>query len=130
MSLIEDLTAADDAQPVLVFAARIGADLLGPPFRIGRLAVVRVLAPTDQVVIGTIYLLVDCEAGEDVAPEVSGSIARLLGESPDVWLVDEFVPNAPCRRRSLSRPQWQARASINIADSPGRAGTPDPALGP
>jgi hypothetical protein len=116
MSLTEGITAADltAAQPGLVFATRIKADHLGPPFQMGRLAVVRVLGPTDAVVIGTIYLLVDSEAGEDVAPEVSGSIARMQGESPDFWLVDEFVPNAPCRRRSLSRRRWQPRASIDI----------------
>jgi hypothetical protein len=66
-----------------------------------------VLAPTDPVVIGALYMLRDDETRW-------GAIVRMRGASPDFWVVDEFVPNAPLRRRRLPRRRWQARASIDI----------------
>jgi len=61
--------------------------------------VLRVPGPTDPVVIGCLYMLDD---GDDVA------VVRMQGESPDLWVVDEFSENAPCRRRTLSRRHWRA----------------------
>jgi hypothetical protein len=107
MSLIEDIATADlsDPQPGQLFAGRIEADM-GAPFRPGRLVVLRVLGPTAPVVIGCLYILDD---GDDVA------VVRMQGESPDLWVVDEFSGDAPCRRRSLSRRRWRPRASIVVA---------------
>jgi hypothetical protein len=107
MLLIENFTTADlsDPQPGQVFAGRIEADLLGAPFRSGRLAILRVLAPTDPIVIGCLYVL---DKRDDVA------IVRIQGASPDLWVVDEFSGNAPYRR-ALSRRRWQPRASIVVA---------------
>jgi hypothetical protein len=108
MLLIENFTTADlsDPQPGQVFAGRIEADLLGAPFRLGRLAVLRVVAPPDPIVIGCLYILND---GDDVA------IVRIQGASPDLWVVDEFSGSAPCQRRALSRRRWQPRAFIVVA---------------
>jgi hypothetical protein len=113
---LTDFTAADlrEPKPGLFYAGRIEANLLGPPFQVGRLAVVHVLAPTDLIVPGMIYILVDGEAGEDVVPEAAVSIVRIQGWTPDLWVVDQFSERAPCQRCSLFRRRWQPRASIDI----------------
>jgi hypothetical protein len=108
MWLVSDLTPADidDPQPGAVFAGRIEADHLGEPFKLGALLIMQVLEPDAPVSIGTLYILDD---GEDVA------IVRMLGESADLWMVEQFSGDGPCRRRSLSRRRWQPRASIVVA---------------
>jgi hypothetical protein len=62
--------------------------------------------PDAQVSIGTLYIL---DGGEDVA------IVRMIGESPDLWVVDHFTPAGPVHRRTLYRRRWLPRASIVVA---------------
>lgn len=97
---LTDFTADDGMHPGQVFACR-----LEPPFR---RAVVRVLMPTDEIVIGTLYVML-------VDGETHQAIVRMVDALPDVWVVDEFVSDAPCRRRELPRDRWQPSVSIDIA---------------
>jgi hypothetical protein len=66
----------------------------------------QILEPAAQVSIGTLYILDD---GEDIA------IVRLQGESPDLWVVDQFRNgSATTRRRALARRRGQPRASLAV----------------
>ena len=106
MQLTEDITTADlsDPQPGQVFAGRLQADM-GEPFRPGRVVALRVLAPGDPMMIGTLYILDD---GSDVA------ILRLQGESPDLWIVDRFSGDGGSPRCALARRRWRPRAAITV----------------
>jgi hypothetical protein len=65
----------------------------------------QVLEPAARVSIGTLYILDD---GSDVA------IVRMQGESPDLWIVDQFSGNGATHRRALARRRWHPRAAIKV----------------
>ncbi len=108
MWLVSGIDAADfdDPQPGTVIAGRIEADNLGAPFTLGTLLIMQVLEPDAQVSAGLLYILDD---GSDVA------IVRMQGESPDLWVVDEFTAIGPVHRRTLYRRRWLPRAAIVVA---------------
>jgi hypothetical protein len=102
VSLTENITVADiyDMQPGQVYAVR-----LRPPFR---RASMRVLMPTDPIMIGALYVMAD-EAAER-------AVVRLLGEIPGFYVVDEFqfLPDASWQRGVLPRDRWRAEILIDI----------------
>jgi hypothetical protein len=52
-----------------------------------------------------LYIL---DEGEDVA------VVRMLGESLDLWVVEEFTGDGAVRRGTLYRRRWQPRAAITV----------------
>jgi len=94
----------DNPKPGLIIAGNIGVDL-GSPFKASALVLMRVLGPDDAVEAGALYMLDD---GDDVA------IVRLLDQSTDLWVVEQFAAIGHHRRRSLSRKRWQPRAAISV----------------
>ena len=105
MSLTESFDVADisNPQPGQVYVERM-AETVGP-LGAGRLVALRVMASTDPVTVGGIYIL---DNGPDVA------IVRMLGISPDEWHVEQFGADMPTRTHSLPRWEWFARASITV----------------
>ena len=65
----------------------------------------QILGPADPVSTGTLYIL---DEGSDVA------IARLQGESPDLWIVDRFSEGGTVHRCALARRRWHPRAAITV----------------
>ena len=107
MWLVSELTPADidDPQPGTIIAGRIEADHLGEPFKLGALLVMQVLEPDAEVFGGLLYILDD---GSDVA------VVRMLGESADMLIVDQFTDTGTIRRRALGRRRWQPRALLMV----------------
>lgn len=105
MSLTESFDVADisNPQPGQVYVERM-AETVGP-LPAGRLVALRVMASTDPVTVGGIYIL-------DGGPSVA--IVRMLGISADEWHVEQFGADMPTRIHSLPRREWPARASITV----------------
>ena len=107
MWLVSGINAADfdDPKPGAIIAGRIEADHLGEPFKLGALLVMQVLEPDAEVFGGLLYILDD---GSDVA------VVRILGESADMLIVDQFTDTGTIRRRTLGRRRWQPRALLMV----------------
>jgi hypothetical protein len=69
------------------------------------LLLLQIIEPADPLSTGTLYILDD---GKD------GAVVCLLGQSPDIWIVDRFSDGGTVHRCALARRRWHPRAAITV----------------